>query len=139
MKMIASFQDLVQTKKKTRIHEFQKKKYWHPEITVCRFLKIFLADTQRSTHVLFYRGHWYPCFGFLVTSPLSGFCLIRLFCGGKYNVHSPRSTSVATPADPLMTSITAGHFPTCITVFYFITEHIRSMARVTFFNRFCHI
>ena len=39
-------------------------------------------------------GHWYPCFGFLVMPPLgfknqSGFCLIRFFCGGKCNVHSP--------------------------------------------------
>ena len=41
------------------------------------FFKKFLADTR----VLF-GGHWYPCFGFLVTSPL-GFkarvgCLIRI-------------------------------------------------------------
>ena len=29
----------------------------------------------------------------------SGFCLIRYFCGGKCNVHSPRFTSGATLAD----------------------------------------
>ena len=31
----------------------------------------------------------------------SGFCLIRYFCGGKCNVHSPRFTSGATLADLL--------------------------------------
>ena len=32
----------------------------------------------------------------------SGFCLIRYFCGGKCNVHSPRFTSGATLADLLV-------------------------------------
>ena len=31
----------------------------------------------------------------------SGFCLIRYFCGGECNVHSPRFTSGATLADLL--------------------------------------
>ena len=31
----------------------------------------------------------------------SGFCLIRYFCRGEYNVHSPRFTSGATLADLL--------------------------------------
>ena len=44
----------------------------------------------------------------------SGFCFSSLFCRGKCNVHSPRSTSGATPADLLMVSVTAGHFPKCI-------------------------
>ena len=35
----------------------------------------------------------------------SGFCLIRYFCGGKCNVHSPRFTSGATLADLLATSV----------------------------------
>ena len=54
-------------------------------------------------------GHWYPCFGFLVTSPL-GFN-VRVgsasftFCGGKCNIHSPRSTSGATLADLLVASV----------------------------------
>ena len=58
------------------------------------FFKIkFLADTCP------FWGHWYPCFGFLVTSPVGfkvrvGFTLFT-FCGGKCNVHSLRSTSVA--------------------------------------------
>ena len=34
------------------------------------FYKVF------GGHMSFTGGHWYPCFGFLVTSPL-GFCLIR--------------------------------------------------------------
>ena len=34
----------------------------------------------------------------------SGFCLIRYFCGGEYNVHSPRFTSGATLADLLAAS-----------------------------------
>ena len=37
----------------------------------------------------------------------SGFCLIRYFCGGECNVHSPRFTSGATLADLL----TAGAQP----------------------------
>ena len=32
----------------------------------------------------------------------SGFCLIRYFCGGECNVHSPRFTSSATLADLLV-------------------------------------
>ena len=68
------------------------------------FFFFFLKSFWR-THVLFW-GHWYPCFGFLVTSPLGfkarvGFCLIRYFCGGECNVHSPRFTSGATLADLL--------------------------------------
>ena len=63
------------------------------------FLK-FLTDTR----VLF-SGHWYPCFGFLVTSPL-GFkarvgSALFAFCGGECNV-DPRSTSGATLADLLV-------------------------------------
>ena len=37
-----------------------------------------------------------------------------LFCGGKCNVHSPRSTSGATHANLLVVSIAAGHLPICI-------------------------
>ena len=53
----------------------------------------------------FFWGHWYSCFGFLVTSPL-GFkarvgSALFAFCGGECNVHSPRSTSGATLADLL--------------------------------------
>ena len=53
----------------------------------------------------FFGGHWYPCFGFLVTSPL-GFqarvvSTLFAFCRGECNVHSPRSTSGATLADLL--------------------------------------
>ena len=67
------------------------------------FLK-FLADT----HFLFW-GHWYPCFGFLVTSPL-GFkarvgSALFAFCAGECNVHSQRSTSGATLADLLVASM----------------------------------
>ena len=40
----------------------------------------------------------------------SGFCLIRYFCGGRCNVHSPRFTSGAT----LGGRHAAGHFPTCM-------------------------
>ena len=48
----------------------------------------------------FFFGHWYPCFGFLVTCPLGfkarvGSALIT-FCGGECNVHSLRSTFGAT-------------------------------------------
>ena len=55
----------------------------------------------------FFWGHWYPCFGFLVTSP-SGFQsqsgLPYSHCGGERNVRSPRSTSGATLANLLVAS-----------------------------------
>ena len=66
---------------------------------------------QTHTHVLFW-GHWYPCFGFLVTSPL-GF-KTRVVLPYSLFVHSPRSTSGATPANLLTASIAADQFPTCI-------------------------
>ena len=54
------------------------------------------------THLLF-GGHWYPCFGFLVASPL-GFkarvgSALFVFCRSECNVHSLRSTYGATLAD----------------------------------------
>ena len=54
----------------------------------------------------FFWGHWYPYFGFLVTSPLGfkarvGSSLFAIFCGGECNVHSPRVTSGATLANLL--------------------------------------
>ena len=68
----------------------------------------FLEFWRSHTRVPFW-GHWYPCFGFLVTYPL-GFkarvrsALFTFICRGECNVHSPRSTCGATPAD-LLTSI----------------------------------
>ena len=61
-------------------------------------------------------GHWYPCFGFLVTSRL-GFksrvgSALFTFCGGDCNVHSPRSTSGATYADLLAAGIATSPVPT---------------------------
>ena len=58
-------------------------------------------------------------FGPMVTSPLDfkarvGSNLFACFWGGKCNVHSPRSTSGATPTDLLTPSIAASHFPICI-------------------------
>ena len=63
--------------------------------------------------VLFW-GHWYPCFGFLVTS-LPGFKVrvgsaLFAFVG----IHSLRSTSGATPVNLLMASMVAGCFPRCV-------------------------
>ena len=56
-------------------------------------------------------GHWYPCFGFLVMSPL-GFkarvgSALFTFCRGKCNVHPLRSTSGATCTDLLATGAPA--------------------------------
>ena len=75
------------------------------------FLSFFKSFWR--THVLF-KGHWYSCFGFLVTSPL-GFkarvgSALFTFCRGKCNVHSPRSTSGATHADLLAANNVASHF-----------------------------
>ena len=67
-------------------------------------------------HTCPFLGHWYPCFGFLVTSPL-GFkarvgSALFAFCGGECIVYSPRSTSGATHADLLVASVTASPVPT---------------------------
>ena len=66
----------------------------------------------------FLGGHWYPCYGFLVMSPLvlkpEWVLPYSLFYGGKCNVHCPRFTSGATHADLLAAGSAAGHFPTCI-------------------------
>ena len=67
----------------------------------------------------FFGAHWYPCFGFLVMSPLGfkarvGSAFFTFFFGGKCNVHSPRFTSGATCADHLVAGIAANHFPTGI-------------------------
>ena len=71
---------------------------------------LFLLKSFWQTHVLL-GGHWYPCFLFLVTSPL---CFkpewvppYLLFCRGKCNVQSLRYTSGATCADLLAAGIAA--------------------------------
>ena len=57
---------------------FEGRKYHGPQIdiwvrnrhSICFFFLSFLKFFCRThSHVLFW-GHWYPCFGFLVTSPL---------------------------------------------------------------------
>ena len=59
----------------------------------------------------FFWGHWYPCFGFLVTSPL-GF---KARVGSTNVMYSPlRSTSGATHANLLVAGIAASHFPRCM-------------------------
>ena len=65
----------------------------------------FLKKIFWRTHVLFW-GHWYPCFGFLVTSPLGfkarvGSALFAIFAEANVIHNSPRSTSGATLADLL--------------------------------------
>ena len=76
------------------------------------FLGGFLADTCP------FWGHWYPCFRFLVMSPLVfkarvGSALFTFFCRGKCNVHSLRSTSGATLCRPLgRAGVHAGPVPT---------------------------
>ena len=62
------------------------------------FFKVF------GRHTSFFGSHWYPSFGFLVTSPLGfkarvGSALFAFFRGGECNVHSLRSTSGATHAN----------------------------------------
>ena len=87
------------------LNEFQMKYDRNlTDLSLFFFIFYFLKSFWR-THVLFW-GHWYPCFGFLVTSPLGfkarvGSALFAIFCGGECNVHSPRFTSGATLADHL--------------------------------------
>ena len=77
----------------------------------CLFLFFFKVF---GGYMSFFGGHWYPCFGFLVTSPLGfkarvGSALFAIFCGGECNVHSPRFTSGATLADLLAQPVTSPH------------------------------
>ena len=60
-------------------------------------------------------GHWYHCFGLLVTSPLGfkarvGSALFE-FYGGIHDIHSLRFTSDVTPLPVYNTSIAASHLP----------------------------
>ena len=60
-------------------------------------------------------GHWYPCFGLLVTSPMGfkarvGSALFALG-GGVRNIHSLWFTSGATPLPVYNASIAASHLP----------------------------
>ena len=75
--------------------------------SVCMFLKRFW-----QTRVLFW-GHWYPCFGFLVSllwiSMPKRVLPYSLFCGGKCNIHSMRSTSGATGANLLAAQLVTSH------------------------------
>ena len=69
-------------------------------------------------HMCLIWGHWYPCFGFLVTTPLGfkarvGSALFACFVEANV-MYIPRSTSGATPADLLTVNIAANHFLTCI-------------------------
>ena len=69
------------------------------------YLFFFFFKSFWRTHVLFL-GPLVPLFWISgdVSSGFqsqSGFCLIRYFCGGECNVHSPRFTSGATLADLL--------------------------------------
>ena len=71
------------------------------------FFKIF------GGHKCFLWGHWYPCIGLLVTSPL-GFkvgSLIRTWWRHICDIHSLRFTSSVAPASLLAASMAAGLFP----------------------------
>ena len=75
-------------------------------------MKILFFKSFWRTHVIFW-GHWYPCFGFLVTSPLEfkarvGSALFT-FCRDKCNVHSQRSTSGTTLANILVAVVSQPH------------------------------
>ena len=61
-------------------------------------------------------GHWYPCFGLLVTTSPLGFkarvgSTLFAFGGGLHNIHSLRFTSGATPLPVYNASIAASHLP----------------------------
>ena len=87
--------------------------FWGPNfcrrgnsVTQCQQIFFFFPlkfFCRTHSHVLFW-GHWYPCFGFLVTSPLVSkpeWVLPYSHCGGECNVHFLRSTSGATRCRPL--------------------------------------
>ena len=58
-------------------------------------------------------GHWYPCFGLLVTSPLvskPAWAALFTLGGGICDIRSPRFTSGATPLPVYMASIATSCF-----------------------------
>ena len=72
----------------------------------------FLADTCP------FWGHWYPCFGFLVTSPL-GFkarvgSALFAFLRGQMLCIFPKIHLWCYTCQPFGGQCTAGHFPTCM-------------------------
>ena len=89
-----------------QLHTIQQNEFYTIWKQYLFFFFFFLKKRFWRTHVLFW-GHWYPCFGFLVMSPLGfkarvGSALFAIFfCRGECNVHSPRFTSGATLADLL--------------------------------------
>ena len=78
---------------------------FNSDLVIFVFLK-FLADTCP-----FFWGHWYPCFGFLVTSPLGfkarvGSALFAIFAEANV-MYIPQDS-------PLGGRCAADHFPTCM-------------------------
>ena len=103
-----------------------------PFIRFCFFFKKFLVDTCP------FLGPLVPLFWISgdVSSGFqsqSGFCLIRYFCGGECNVHSPRFTSGATLADLLAAGaqpVTSPH--ACAEVGLGSVSNVRSHEQKTF-------
>ena len=84
-------------------------------------IETFFFKSFWRTHVLFW-GHWYPCFGFLVTSPL-GFkarvssALFAIFAEANVmyiSQDSPLVLHLPTCWQPVRSRCAAGHFPTCM-------------------------
>ena len=73
---------------------------------ITNFFSFFLIT---GGHESFLWGHWYPCFGLLVTSPLGSKARVALFTLGRgvYVTHSLRFSSGAAPADFLDASMAA--------------------------------
>ena len=72
---------------------------------------VLFLKTNWWTHVLLW-GHWYPCFGLLVTSPLGSKVRVGSLIHTWQRIHdvgSLRFTSGVTPADHLMASMATGH------------------------------
>ena len=87
---------------------------FHDQLGVGPNWKIYRKPIETDNFFLkVFGGHTCPFWGPLVplfwisgdvssgVQSQSGFCLIRFFCGGECNVHSPRSTSGATLANLL--------------------------------------
>ena len=78
---------------------------------ICRYNVYFFFKSFWQTHALFW-GHWYPCFGFLVTSSLGfkarvGSALFAIFAEADVMY------LWCYTCQPLGSRQAAGHFPTC--------------------------
>ena len=85
-----------------------RKQYTSVVQTSCYVSSFFKFYFSGHIHRSYFRGHWYPCFGFLATSPL-GFLI--WIAEAKCDIWSLRSTTSAMHCHPLFLKFLADTCP----------------------------